>query len=105
MIFPVILRRIIRFCIFAHWKQDTMTITEEELQRIVARAVEIALKEIKDREQTSKIQVKQFTEEELEEAMCFMAANRDKQNDWNTAIPNTKKSRPNERDFLISKRL
>ena len=58
-----------------------MTITEEELQRIVARAVEIALKEIKDREQTSKIQVKQFTEEELEEAMCFMPANRDKQND------------------------
>ena len=55
-----------------------MTITEEELQRIVARAVKLALTEIKGEEEPTekpspisteeKVEVKQFSDEELEEA-------------------------------------
>ena len=64
-----------------------MTITEEELQCIVARAVKVALTEILGSEQIietsieKKLQVKQFSDEELEEAMRFMTANRIKHND------------------------
>ena len=62
-----------------------MTVTEEELQRIVAAAVKVALKEIKGSEQTpevpqTQVEVGQFSEEELDNAMRFMASNRGKGN-------------------------
>ena len=59
-----------------------MTVTEEELQRIVAAAVKIALKEIKGIEEQptnptgEKITVDKFGKEELEDAMRIMQANR-----------------------------
>ena len=52
-----------------------MTISEEELQRIVAAAVKVALNEIKSQEQPVKttsggnVDVKQFSDDELDEAM------------------------------------
>ncbi|MDO5342539.1 MAG: hypothetical protein Q4F69_08820 [Bacteroidia bacterium] len=52
-----------------------MTISEEELQRIVAAAVKVALNEIKGQEQSveptgkEKVEVKQFSDDELDEAM------------------------------------
>lgn len=55
-----------------------MTISEEELQRIVAAAVKVALNEIKGREQSvettgkEKVEVKQFSDDELDEAMRLM---------------------------------
>ena len=61
-----------------------MTVTEEELQRIVAAAVKIALKEIKGIEEqptnppAEKITVNKFGKEELEDAMRIMQANRGK---------------------------
>ena len=64
-----------------------MTITEEELQRIVAAAVKIALKEIKGAEEqpdkpathnTEKIEVSEFGKEELDDAMRLMQSNRGK---------------------------
>ena len=62
-----------------------MTVTEEELQRIVAAAVKVALKEIKGSEQTpevpqTQVEVGQFSDEELNNAMRFMASNRGKGN-------------------------
>jgi S-ribosylhomocysteine lyase LuxS involved in autoinducer biosynthesis len=62
-----------------------MTVTEEELQRIVAAAVKVALKEIKGSEQTpevpqTQVEVGQFSDEELDNAMRFMASNRGKGN-------------------------
>ena len=67
--------------------KDHYVITEKELQRIVARAVKVALSEILGAEQLveapneKKLKVKQFSDKELEEAMQFMAANRNKHND------------------------
>lgn len=64
-----------------------MTVTEEELQRIVAAAVKIALKEIKGIEEqptnppAEKITVNKFGKEELEDAMRIMEANRGKGNE------------------------
>ena len=64
-----------------------MTVTEEELQRIVAAAVKIALKEIKGIEEqptnppAEKITVNKFGKEELEDAMRIMQANRGKGNE------------------------
>ena len=65
-----------------------MTVTEEELQWIVARAVKVALDEIKgagDAETpptpptiAPAVEVKPFGEEELDDAMKFMAAHRKK---------------------------
>ena len=63
-----------------------MTVTEEELQRIVARAVKVALGEIVgDRQEqpiekpaAAPVEVKPFGEEELDDAMRFMASNRGK---------------------------
>lgn len=65
-----------------------MTVTEEELQRIVARAVKVALGEIvgggetetqpADKPAASSVEVKQFGEEELNDAMNLMASNRGK---------------------------
>lgn len=69
-----------------------MTITEEELQRIVAAAVKVALNEIKGTEQnsekpdTEKVDVKQFTDKELEEAMRLMASNRGKDDEPKVGI-------------------
>ena len=63
-----------------------MTVSEEELQRIVARAVKVALGEIvgdqqeqpADKPVASPVEVKQFGEEELSDAMNLMASNRGK---------------------------
>ena len=64
-----------------------MTVTEEELQRIVAAAVKIALKEIMGAEEqpdkpathnTEKIEVSEFGKEELDDAMRLMQSNRGK---------------------------
>lgn len=61
-----------------------MTISEEELQRIVAAAVKVALNEIKSQEQPvkttsgGKVDVKQFSDDELDKAMRLMEANRGK---------------------------
>ena len=62
-----------------------MTITEEELQRIVAAAVKVALKEIKGEEAAQEtvqpaepVQVSQFGEAELDDAMRLMQSNRGK---------------------------
>ncbi len=61
-----------------------MTVTEEELQRIVAAAVKIALKEIKgaedqpDKPTTDKIEVGESGKEELDDAMRLMQSNRGK---------------------------
>ena len=76
-----------------------MTVTEEELQRIVAAAVKIALKEIKGIEEqptnppAEKITVNKFGKEELEDAMRIMQANRGKGDEpmvgifWITYMP------------------
>lgn len=64
-----------------------MTVTEEELQRIVARAVKVALGEIvgdtdtvslSDDKPPKQVEVKQFGEDELNDAMNLMASNRGK---------------------------
>ena len=65
-----------------------MTITEEELQRIVARAVKVALNEKigshKQNEDSTpspsgeKVEVKQFSDEEWDEARRLMESNRNK---------------------------
>ena len=61
-----------------------MTVTEEELQRIVAAAVKIALKEIKgaeshpDKPKARKIEVVGFDKKELDDAMRLMQSNRGK---------------------------
>lgn len=61
-----------------------MTVTEEELQRIVAAAVKIALKEIKGAEEhaekptTKEVEVGEFDKEELDDAMQLMQSNRGK---------------------------
>ena len=62
-----------------------MTVTEEELQRIVAAAVKVALKEIKGEEAVQKsaspakqVEVSQFGKEELDDAMRLMQSNRGK---------------------------
>ena len=62
-----------------------MTVTEEELQRIVAAAVKVALKEIKGSEQTPEVpqthvEVGQFSDVELDNAMRCLASNRGKGN-------------------------
>lgn len=73
-----------------------MTITEEELQRIVARAVKVALNEIHGYgEQTEspspsaaegKVEIKQFSEEEWDEARRLMESNRGKDNEPKVGI-------------------
>ena len=73
-----------------------MTITEEELQRIVARAVKVALNEIHGSdEQTEssspstteeKVEVKQFSEEEWDEARRLMESNRGKDDEPKVGI-------------------
>lgn len=60
-----------------------MTVTEEELQRIVAAAVKVALKEVKgieerNEEPTSKVEATEMGAEELDEAMRLMQSNRGK---------------------------
>lgn len=65
-----------------------MTVTEEELQKIVARAVKVALGEIvgdrnddtmqPEQPATAQVEVKPFGEEELNDAMNLMASNRGK---------------------------
>ena len=73
-----------------------MTITEEELQRIVARAVKVALNEIHGSdEQTEssspstteeKVEVKQFSEKEWDEARRLMESNRGKDDEPKVGI-------------------
>ncbi len=60
-----------------------MTVTEEELQRIVATAVKVALKEVKgiedrNEEPTTKVEATEMGVEELDEAMRLMQSNRGK---------------------------
>ena len=60
-----------------------MTVTEEELQRIVAAAVKVALKEVKgiedrNEEPTTKVEATEMSVEELDEAMRLMQSNRGK---------------------------
>lgn len=60
-----------------------MTVTEEELQRIVAAAVKVALKEVKGLEEQpektpAEVEVSQMGDEELANAMNLMASNRGK---------------------------
>ena len=64
-------------------KKKTMTVTEEELQRIVAAAVKVALKEVKGIEEqpaepTAKVEASEMGAEELDEAMRLMQSNRGK---------------------------
>ena len=73
-----------------------MTITEEELQRIVARAVKVALNEIQGSEEGTektsptstdeKIEVKQFSDKELDEAIRLMESNRGKDDEPEVGI-------------------
>ena len=71
-----------------------MTVTEEELQRIVARAVKVALGEISDEKQAettdtasaTPVEVKPFSEKELHDAMDFMASNRGKDDEPKVGI-------------------
>lgn len=55
-----------------------MTISEEELQRIVATAVKVALNEIKSKEAeeskpiSEKVETSEFEEDELDDAMRLM---------------------------------
>ena len=60
-----------------------MTVTEEELQRIVAAAVKVALKEVKgledrNEEPTTQVEATEMGAEELDEAMRLMQSNRGK---------------------------
>ena len=61
-----------------------MTVTEEELQRIVAAAVKTALKEIKGEDEqpatppTGDVHVEEFGKDELDDAMRLMQSNRGK---------------------------
>ncbi len=60
-----------------------MTVTEEELQRIVAAAVKVALKEVKGIEgqpgkPAAEVEVSKMGDEELDEAMRLMQSNRGK---------------------------
>lgn len=70
----------------------TVTVTEEELQRIVATAVKVALNEIKGTEhpqehvQPDKVDVNQFSAEELDNAMRLMESNRGKDNEPKVGI-------------------
>lgn len=72
-----------------------MTVTEEELQRIVARAVKVALGEIvgnnetetpKSEQPVAPVEVKQFSDEELTDAMNLMASNRGKDDEPKVGI-------------------
>ena len=73
-----------------------MTVTEEELQRIVARAVKVALGEIvgndeaetpkQEQQQVKPIEVKSFDDKELENAMNLMASNRGKDDEPKVGI-------------------
>ena len=61
----------------------TITVTEEELQRIVAAAVKVALKEVKgledrNEEPTTQVETTEMGAEELDEAMRLMQSNRGK---------------------------
>lgn len=63
-----------------------MTVTEEELQRIVAAAVKVALKEVKgieerNEEPTTQVETTEMGAEELDEAMRLMQSNRGKGNE------------------------
>lgn len=73
-----------------------MTVTEEELQRIVARAVKVALGEIvgegkaddapQPQQPARPVEVKPFGEAELEDAMNLMASNRGKDDEPKVGI-------------------
>ena len=73
-----------------------MTVTEEQLQRIVARAVRVALGEIVGNEdaetpkhelqQVEPIEVRAFDDKELEDAMNLMASNRGKDDEPKVGI-------------------
>lgn len=72
-----------------------MTITEDELQRIVARAVKVALNEIKGEgevemdkqpQTTSPVEARPMGEDELDSAMKLMASNRGKDNEPKVGI-------------------
>ncbi len=63
-----------------------MTVTEEELQRIVAAAVKVALKEVKGIEgqpekPAAEVEVSKMSDKELDEAMRLMQSNRGKGNE------------------------
>lgn len=63
-----------------------MTVTEEELQRIVAAAVKVALKEVKGIEgqpgkPATEVEVSKMSDKELDEAMRLMQSNRGKGNE------------------------
>lgn len=74
----------------------TVTVTEEELQRIVSTAVKVALNEIKGSGSESeqppasaeheKVFVSHFSDEELDEAMRLMESNRGKDNEPKVGI-------------------
>lgn len=60
-----------------------MTVTEEELQKIVATAVKLAIKEVKGVEPVEtpvnkEVEIGKFSDAELDEAMKLMASNRGK---------------------------
>lgn len=71
-----------------------MTISEKELQQIVNRAVKIALEEIQSvpaaetsrEDPAENVEVKPFTDEELDEAMKLMASNRGKDDEPKVGI-------------------
>lgn len=72
-----------------------MTITEDELQRIVARAVKVALNEIKGEgevetdkqpQTTSPVEAKPMDKDELDAAMKLMASNRGKDDEPKVGI-------------------
>lgn len=71
-----------------------MTVTEEELQKIVARAVKVALGEIVgnnnidnvQKPKQASVEVKSFDDAELEDAMKLMASNRGKDDEPKVGI-------------------
>ena len=68
-----------------------MTVTEEELQKIVATAVKLAIKEVKGVEPVEtpvnkEVEIGKFSDKELDEAMKLMASNRGKDDEPKVGI-------------------
>lgn len=68
-----------------------MTVTEEELQKIVATAVKLAIKEVKGVEPVEtpvnkEVEIGKFSDAELDEAMKLMASNRGKDDEPKVGI-------------------
>ena len=68
-----------------------MTVTEEELQKIVAAAVKLAIKEVKGVEPVEtpvnkEVEIGEFSDVELDEAMKLMASNRGKDDEPKVGI-------------------